>query len=55
MDVKADIVLRRYFATHAGKIDTWFNVITPKGRDLKKLREELKTLNGKDWKAILSK
>jgi len=55
MDVKADMVLRHYFATHATTIESWFNVITPKGQGLKKLQEELKILNGKDWKKMLSK
>jgi len=55
MDVKADVVLRRYFAAYAKNIESWFNVITPKGRSLKKLREELNTLNGKDWTRIFSK
>ena len=55
MDVKADVVLRDYFAAHAKKIESWFNVITPKAQGLKKLQEELKTLNGKDWTRILSK
>ncbi|HEY3852856.1 MAG TPA: hypothetical protein VGO67_00520 [Verrucomicrobiae bacterium] len=50
IDVKADVVLRRYFATHAEKVESWFNIITPKGQSLKKLREELKTLDAKDWK-----
>ena len=53
MDVKADVVLRHYFAVHAKKIESWFNIITPNGQSLKKLQEELKTLNGKDWKRIL--
>ncbi len=55
MDVKADAVLQKYFATHASKIESWFNIITPKGRGLKKLKEELKMLNGKNWTQILSK
>ena len=54
IDVKADVVLRHYFAAHAKKIESWFNIITPKGRNLKKLQEELKTLNAKDWMKILS-
>jgi hypothetical protein len=54
IDVKADLVLRRYFASHAKKIESWFNIITPGGRGLKKLQEELQTLNRKDWKGILS-
>ena len=55
MDVKADLVLQQYFAVHAKKIESWFNVITPVGQSLIKLREELKTLNGKDWNRVLSK
>jgi len=53
IDMKADVVLRHYFASHAKKIECWFNIITPKGQGLKKLKEELKTLNGKDWRKIL--
>lgn len=53
MDMKADVVLRHYFAAHAKKIESWFNIIAPKGQGLKKLKEELKTLNGKDWRKIL--
>ncbi|HEY3761696.1 MAG TPA: hypothetical protein VGN23_08110 [Verrucomicrobiae bacterium] len=55
IDVKADIVLRNYFAAHADKIESWFNIITPRGQNLKKLQKELKTLNKKDWTRILSK
>ena len=54
IDVKADVVLRHYFAAHAKQIESWFNIITPKGRNLKKLRQELKILNGKEWAKILS-
>ena len=53
IDVKADVVLRNYFLAHAKRIESWFNIITPKARSLKKLREELKTLNAKDWTTIL--
>jgi len=55
MDVKADIVLRNYFAAHAESIESWFNVITPKDQSLKKLQKELKMLNGKEWIKILEK
>jgi hypothetical protein len=54
MDVKADVVFRHYFAAHTKKIESWFNIITPNGQSLKKLQEELKTLNGKDWTKMLS-
>jgi len=55
IDLKADIAVRRYFATHAEKIQSWFNIIAPNGQSLKKLQEELKRLNAKDWVKILAK
>ena len=55
MDVKADAVLRGYFAAHMDSIESWFNVITPKDRSLRRLRNELKKLNGKEWTKILEK
>ena len=54
MDVKANVVLRHFFAAQAKEIESWFNIITPDGQSLKKLQEELKALNGKDWTKILS-
>jgi hypothetical protein len=53
MDLKADLILTKYFATHKNKTDSWFNVIAPSSRSIKKLREELKILNQKNWSAIL--
>jgi hypothetical protein len=55
IDVKADAVLKNYFAVHAKKIESWFNIITPNGQSLKKLLEELNMLNRKDWAKILTK
>jgi hypothetical protein len=55
IDVKADVVLRGYFAAHARDIEAWFNVIAPSRRPLKKLRQELQTLNAKNWATILGK
>jgi len=55
IDVKADVVLRGYFAKHESKIQSWFNIITPKGKGLKILEEELKILNDKNWNEILSR
>jgi hypothetical protein len=55
MDVKADVVLKHYFATHSEKIESWFNIIIPREQDLKKLREELNMLHHKNWIEILSK
>jgi hypothetical protein len=53
IDVSADVVLRHYFTAHAKKIESWFNIIAPKGGCLKKLREELRILSGKEWRKIL--
>jgi hypothetical protein len=55
IDVKADIAVRRYFAAHSKKIESWFNVIAPEGQNLKKLQEELKTLKTKDWTKITAR
>jgi hypothetical protein len=52
IDVKADVVLRSYFAKHPERIEGWFNVITPKGQGVKKLQSELKVLNDKKWPEI---
>jgi hypothetical protein len=55
MDVKADAVLRNYLAAHAKGVESWFNVITPKGRSLSRLQKELKILNGREWIKIVEK
>jgi hypothetical protein len=55
MDVKADVVLRNYFAAHAKEIESWFNIITPRNRSLTRLQQELKALNGKEWDRIVEK
>ena len=49
----ADAVLQTYFATHHARIESWFNVITPAGKSLATLREELAILRAKNWKGIL--
>jgi hypothetical protein len=54
IDLRADVVLRHYFTARANKIETWFNIIAPQGGSLKNLWGELKILNGKDWRQILS-
>jgi len=52
MDAVADEVLVRYFATHADRIESWFNIITPSGQSLTDLRSALTTLSSKNWKEI---
>jgi len=55
MDADADAVLQKYFASHHERIESWFNVITPAGKNqnLTTLRKELAVLRRKNWKAIL--
>lgn len=54
MDARADLILREYFTTHSAKIEAWFNIITPVRGNLATLKNELVTLNAKDWPHILS-
>ncbi len=53
MALDADKVLQDYFRNNAEKIEGWFNVITPDGKDLIELRRQISTLSGKDWPSIL--
>ena len=53
IDADADAVLQKYFAAHHERIESWFNVITPAGKSLATLREELAILRAKNWKGIL--
>jgi hypothetical protein len=49
IDYYADIALTNYFTKNKLRIESWFNVITPKGRKLVDLKKELKILSGKNW------
>ena len=49
IDYYADIALMNYFKQNAEKIKQWFNVITPKNRDLNELKKELLLLSNKKW------
>lgn len=53
MNVEADKILLQYFKSDIGAIERWFNVISPRGKNLTTLKAELKELQGKDWKNIL--
>lgn len=55
MDLEADKALRRYFAIHEDEVESWYNVISPSGNDITKLRADLQRLADKDWASILSK
>ena len=52
MDAKADAVLQAYFKGNQEKAAAWFNVIAPAGRSMDLLKEELNTLNSKEWGSI---
>ena len=49
IDYYADIALTNYFRQNEEKIKLWFNVITPKNRDLNELKNELLMLSSKKW------
>ncbi len=53
VDVAADAALRRYFSQHESEVEGWFNVIAPRGRNLRALRDDLHSLQTKPWKEIL--
>jgi hypothetical protein len=54
MDYKADQVLLSYFSTNISRIETWFNIITPKHGDITQLKTELSKLRSKDWRKVHS-
>lgn len=49
----ANLALQTYFRSSFEKIESWFNVITPNGKMLRHLQEELTILAKKDWERIL--
>jgi hypothetical protein len=52
IDYHADIALTNYFKKNEDKVNSWFNVITPKERNLNELKTELLLLSKKDWWGI---
>lgn len=50
--VDADQALKRYFELHEPEVESWFNVIAPRGCTLKELRRDLVKLARKPWKEI---
>jgi hypothetical protein len=52
IDARADQALKRYFKLHEKEVESWFNVIAPRGGTLEQLRADLVKLAGKDWKRI---
>lgn len=53
MNLEADAQLREYFKVKRAGIEKWFNVITPDGRSMKDLKDELQELQKKDWVTLL--
>jgi hypothetical protein len=50
----ADLALQEYFCAKLPEIETWFNVISPSGRSVAELKQDLDSLSAKNWKEILS-
>ncbi len=53
MDFEADAVLLKYFSDKLNDIESWFNIIAPKERNITELKSELIELRSKNWKKIL--
>ncbi len=53
MDKKADEVLQNFFIENTEKIKKWFNIISPAGKTIAELKNELEELKNKNWKKIL--
>lgn len=52
MDYKSDLALCEYFSDNLSKIESWFNIISPKMKTLKDLKNELSILSTKNWESI---
>ncbi|MBI1781904.1 MAG: hypothetical protein HYR66_11120 [Sphingobacteriales bacterium] len=53
MNLDADRILLDFFSKNITAIEGWFKVISPKGKELVTLKDELSELNKKNWKEIL--
>lgn len=52
MQYDAHCALLDYFSSHAAKIETWFNVISPYDVDISRLKGEIDMLSKKNWQEI---
>ena len=52
--LSADLALQDYFSNNLPKVESWFNVISPTGHSVAKLKRELTLLASKNWKEILA-
>jgi len=53
MDFDADNSLLKYFSDKLDDIENWFNVISPEGKTIVELKNELTKLKNKNWIEIL--
>lgn len=54
MNIDADAILLTYFKKNLGKIEGWFNVISPEEKSITTLKKELQELRTKDWNDIFN-
>jgi hypothetical protein len=53
MNIEADRILLDYFSNNLTAVENWFNIISPKKKNLTILKDELKELKSKNWTEIL--
>lgn len=49
MNIEADRLLLKYFESNIQNIESWFNIISPKNKNLETLKSELNELKNKNW------
>ena len=53
MNIEADRILLKYFGDNLAKVESWFNVLSPRKKNLTILKDELEELKSKNWQNIL--
>lgn len=53
MNIDADRIVLDFFSKNLQTIESWFKVISPVGKELLTLKDDLTELNNKNWKEIL--
>lgn len=54
MNFEADKALKKFFLENHDMIEGWFNVISPNGKTLNELKQQLYDLQAKDWQKIVN-
>jgi len=54
IDLRADQALQDFFRRNSCAVERWFNTISPKGRGILELKDELLTLASKRWDEIFA-